>query len=104
MVDLTWLEFAGSLGFTVALVPQFVTTLRRKRANDMDVTFLLIVLLSSLVLLVYSLATRQYYFAASYVANLLVWSVVLYFRLRPGFGYREPREGDPLVPPPPPGR
>lgn len=104
MVDWHWLEFAGSLGFTVALVPQFVTTIRRRRANDMNLSFLLIVLLSSLVLLVYSIATRQFFFAASYVANLLVWSVVLYFRLRPGYGYREPLPGDPVRPPPPRGR
>lgn len=103
-MDWRWLEFAGSLGFTIALLPQFLRTIRRRRANDMDLTFLLIVLASSLVLLVYSLATRQYFFAASYVANLLVWSVVLYYRLRPGFGYREPRQGDPVWPTPPAGR
>jgi uncharacterized protein with PQ loop repeat len=88
--DWHWLEGLGSLGFTVALVPQFVRTLKRKRAKDVDVTFLVIVLVSSVVLLVYSFPTRQYYFAVSFAANLVVWGTVLYSRLYPQKPYLDP--------------
>jgi uncharacterized protein with PQ loop repeat len=90
VVDLRVLEAAGSLLFTVALVPQLVRTLQRKRAKDVDLTFLLIVLLASGILLGYSFATRQYWYAGSYVANLLVWSIVLYYRLWPAKPYIDP--------------
>lgn len=77
-------QFLGSLGFTLALVPQFIRTLRRKRAEDVDVSFLVLVLLASLFSLVFTVPTRLYYFSASFVANLIVWGTVLYYRLRPG--------------------
>lgn len=77
------LQFAGSLGLTVALVPQFFRTLRLGRAQDVDVYFLLLVWVASAILLVYSVMTDQVWFAASFVANLVVWGTVLYYRLRP---------------------
>lgn len=81
---LDWFQFLGSLAFTLALVPQFVRTLRRKRAEDVDVSFLVLVLLASVFSLVYTVPTRLYFFSGSFVANLIAWGTVLYYRLRPG--------------------
>ena len=83
MQFLDWLQFAGSFGFLVSLVPQLIRTVRRKRAEDVDVTFLVILLVSSVILLVYALRTGQEWFAVSYCGNLVVWGVVLYYRVRP---------------------
>lgn len=77
------LEPIGSVGFIVALVPQFYRTLKLGHANDVDVAFLLIVLLSSLVLLLWALIESTFYLAVSFGTNLLVWGTVLWYRLRP---------------------
>ena len=77
------LEPIGSVGFIVALVPQFYRTLKLGHANDVDVWFLLIVLASSLVLLLWAIVTTTFYLAVSFGANLVVWGTVLWYRLRP---------------------
>ena len=79
-----WLQLLGAIGFTVSLVPQLVRTWRRKRAEDIDVTFLVILLVSSLILVVFAVREGLWFFVGSYVANLVVWGIVLYYRLRPG--------------------
>ena len=78
---LVWL---GSAGFILCLMPQLVHTLRRRSAEDLSLAFLLLVLASSAVTMTYMLHQSEYVFAASQMANLVVWSTVLYFRLRPG--------------------
>lgn len=90
MVDPDILQATGSVLFAIALIPQLVRTLQRKRANDVDLTFLLIVLGASGILLAYSALTRQYWYVGSYTANLVVWSIVLYYRLRPAKPYIDP--------------
>jgi uncharacterized protein with PQ loop repeat len=78
-----WLNLLGSAGFVACLTPQLVRTLKLRRADDLSLAFLVLVLLSSLCILAYSLGRRNYIFAAAQVANLLVWGTVLAFKLRP---------------------
>lgn len=80
------LELTGSVGFTIALIPQFIRTIRLGRAKDVDVAFLVLVWGSSLIMLVYAMQTEQYWVAMSFGANLLVWGTVLFYRLRPRVG------------------
>lgn len=81
-----WLILAASVGFSVSLMPQLVRTLKRKRANDLSVPFLVLVLISSSCGMPYFLHTGEYIFAAAQGINLLVWGVVLYYRLWPAPG------------------
>jgi uncharacterized protein with PQ loop repeat len=78
-----WLQLLGSVGFIVSLAPQLVRTVRLRRAEDISPSFLIILLVSSFILLVYAALTNQWFFFASYSANILVWGTVLYFRFRP---------------------
>lgn len=80
------LIWAGSAGFIVCLLPQLWRTLSRRRANDMSLSFLLIVLLSSGLTLPYMLHVGEFVFAAAQAINLLVWGTVLYFKLFPAPG------------------
>lgn len=77
------LQALGSLLFLICLIPQFVRTLQRGRANDVSLGFLVLVLLGSLVLIPYSAHTGQWFFAASFAGNVVVWGTVLYYRLLP---------------------
>ncbi|HLE48392.1 MAG TPA: PQ-loop domain-containing transporter [Candidatus Thermoplasmatota archaeon] len=83
------LEPIGSVGFIVALVPQFYRTLKLGHANDVDVLFLLIVLASSVVLLLWAIIKGAPYLAVSFGANLVVWGTVLFYRLRPREGAKD---------------
>ena len=84
METLEIIQFVGAMGFVVSLAPQLVRTIRRKSANDVSLWYLVILLLSSVLLLYFALATGLVWFSVSYVANLVVWGTVLYFRVRPG--------------------
>jgi uncharacterized protein with PQ loop repeat len=81
-----WLILAASVGFTVSLMPQLFRTLKRRRANDLSVPFLVLVLVSSACGAPYFLHTGEFVFAAAQGVNLLVWGVVLYYRLWPAPG------------------
>lgn len=78
---LIWL---GSAGFIACLVPQFVRTVRRKRADDLSVPYLVLVLAASSCTLPYMLHQAEYVLAAAQFVNLVVWGTVFYYRLRPG--------------------
>ena len=78
------LNWAGSIGFILCLMPQLYRTLRRRSAEDLSVPFLLLVLVSSAATLPYMLHKRNFVFASAQTVNLLVWGTVLYFRLFPG--------------------
>jgi uncharacterized protein with PQ loop repeat len=80
---LEMLQLAGSAGFTIALVPQFFRTLKRRTAADVDLAFLFLVLAASVISLYYAIATDQIWFAISFGANLVVWGTVCYYRLWP---------------------
>ena len=83
-----WLNLVGSLGFVACLTPQLVRTVKLRRADDLSLLFLVLVLFSSVCILLYSLQRRNYVFAAAQAANLVVWGTVLYFKLRPKGGAR----------------
>ena len=78
-----WLNLLGSIGFVACLTPQLVRTLRLRRADDLSLAFLVLVLFSSVCVLLYSLQRENYVFAAAQVANLAVWGTVLVFKVRP---------------------
>lgn len=84
---LDWLIFIGGLFFTLALLPQAVRTVRRGRAEDLSVPFVLLVLGGSALTLAYWLIRHEpwvvYY---GFIANLLVWALVLWYRLFPREG------------------
>ncbi len=82
-----WLIFIGSTAFSVALVPQLARTLRLGRADDLSIPFVVLVIAASGITLIYWLIRGEnweVYFG--FLANLLVWGVVLWYRLfpRPG--------------------
>jgi uncharacterized protein with PQ loop repeat len=79
-----WLNLLGSIGFVACLTPQLIRTLRLRRADDLSLAFLVLVLFSSVCVLLYSTQRENYVFAAAQVANLAVWGTVLVFKLRPG--------------------
>lgn len=79
-----WLNLAGSAGFIACLTPQLVRTVRLRRADDLSLAFLLLVLASSVCILVYSVHRSNVAFAVAQGANLVVWGTVLWFKLRPG--------------------
>jgi hypothetical protein len=77
-------NWAASLGFSLALVPQLRRTLLLRRADDISRRFLVLVLASSAFMLTYMAHAGNWVFAVAQVMNLSVWSIVLYFRIRPG--------------------
>ena len=77
------LQAASAFLFIACLVPQALRTLRRRRAEDVSVGFLVLVLLGSLASFVYFIHTAKWFFVASFASNLVVWGGVLYFRLHP---------------------
>jgi uncharacterized protein with PQ loop repeat len=81
-----WLNILGSAGFVACLTPQLVRTLRLRRADDLSLAFLVLVLFSSVCVLLYSTQRENYIFAGAQVANLVVWGTVLYFKVRPKGG------------------
>lgn len=78
-----WLIWLGSAGFILCLMPQLWRTLHRRRADDLSLAFLLLVLVSSGTTLPYMLHQGEYVFAAAQAVNILVWGTVLYFKLFP---------------------
>lgn len=84
---------AGTLLFTVSLLPQLVRTLQLRRAEHISAGFLVMVLGASACNLVYFTHLGEYIAASGFIANLAVWSVVLFFRLKPG----EPRTERPTT-------
>jgi uncharacterized protein with PQ loop repeat len=78
-----WLNLLGSAGFVACLTPQLIRTVRLRRADDLSLAFLVLVLFSSVCVLLYSMQRENYVFAAAQLANLVVWGTVLYFKLRP---------------------
>lgn len=79
-----WLNLLGTIGFILCLMPQLARTLRRRRADDLSLPFLVLVLASSACILPYMLNEGNRVFAVAQAVNLLVWGTVLYFKLRPG--------------------
>lgn len=92
------LNWAASAGFTIALLPQLVRTLKRRRAQDISVPFASLVILSSACMLPYLFHGGNWVFAIAQGVNLIVWAVVLYFRLWPASGTV------PVPPPQPPAQ
>lgn len=78
------LIWIGSAGFILCLVPQLLRTLKRRSADDLSVSFLVLVLVSSGCTLPYMIHQKEYVFAVAQAVNLAVWGTVLYFRLWPG--------------------
>ncbi|MGB0653129.1 MAG: PQ-loop repeat-containing protein [Thermoplasmatota archaeon] len=77
------LIWAGTAAFTIALIPQLIRTVRLGRADDLSVSFVALILFASAATFTYW-AWHQHWVAASgFVANLLVWGVVFYYRLWP---------------------
>lgn len=73
--------------FTVALLPQAVRTVRLGRAEDMSVPFILLVLGGSVATLAYWLIeSADWVIYYGFIANILVWGLVLYYRLWPREG------------------
>jgi uncharacterized protein with PQ loop repeat len=85
METLEIIQFVGAMGFVVSLAPQLIRTVRRKSAYDVSLWFLIILLLSSALLFYFALASkpRLVWFAVSYFTNIVVWGIVLYYRVRP---------------------
>ena len=78
-----WLIWTGTGAFTVALIPQLVRTVQRGSANDLSIAFVALILFASACTLAYWLQHAEYVAAGGFVANLIVWSVVLRYRLWP---------------------
>lgn len=81
------LIWAGSILFTLALLPQGYRTVKLGRADDLSIPFILMVLAASGATLVYWLLhDMPFRVWFGFVANLAVWGLVLWYRLfpRPG--------------------
>lgn len=79
-------EYVALLGvilFNVSLVPQLIRTLQLRRAEDVSALFTITVLAASAVMMVYMYQERLWVAASGYWGNLVVWSIVLYYRLNP---------------------
>ncbi len=77
------LILTGTLLFSASLVPQLVRTVRLGRAEDISATFVSLVIVASTCNLVYFLHITEWIAASGFVANIIVWSIVLKYRLRP---------------------
>lgn len=78
-----WLNLIGSVGFILCLMPQLARTVRLRRADDLSILFLLLVLVSSTCILAYMLKRGNHIFATAQAANIVVWGTVLYYKLWP---------------------
>lgn len=78
------LNWAASAGFSLALMPQLIRTLKRRSAEDISRLFAGLILVSSMCMLVYMAHLGNWVFASAQATNLLVWGIVLYYRIRPG--------------------
>lgn len=78
------LNIAASIGFSVALIPQIARTLQRRRADDISIPFVLVILFSSSCMLPYMVYKQNWVFAGAQVMNLVGWGIVAFFRFWPG--------------------
>ncbi|MGB1697957.1 MAG: PQ-loop repeat-containing protein [Thermoplasmatota archaeon] len=79
-----YLILAGTTMFTVALIPQLVRTIRLGRAEDISIPFILLVVLASFANLTYFFVhVGDYIAGAGFIANIVVWSLVLWYRIYP---------------------
>ena len=85
------LNWLGTAGFIVCLLPQLVRTVRTRRADDISWGFLILVLLSSGSILPYMLHEGNYVFALAQAVNIVVWTVVLGCKI----GSRRPKSSPP---------
>jgi len=74
---------AGTILFTLALVPQLVRTVQLGRADDVSAWLVIFVILASVCNLTYFIHRTEWIAAAGFVVNLSVWPVVLWYRFRP---------------------
>lgn len=86
----SYVILAGTILFTVALVPQLVRTIQLGRAEDVSILFILTVIAASACNMTYFLHLGEWIAAAGFVANLTVWPIVLWYRLNP-----RPRQAPP---------
>lgn len=77
------LNIAASIGFSAALIPQIVRTLQRRRADDISLPFVLVILASSSCMLPYTIHIQNWVFAGAQVVNLLGWGIVGFYRIWP---------------------
>jgi uncharacterized protein with PQ loop repeat len=75
------LNWSATVGFILCLVPQLARTLRTRRADDISLPFLVLVLAASACMGAYSLHAGNPVFAVAQGANLVVWGLVLAVRL-----------------------
>lgn len=87
-VGIEWLVFLSGIGFTVALAPQLWRTIHLGRADDLSIPFIGIVVIASILAMTYFmlLDITGWFVYFGYAANILVWSIVMWYRLfpRPG--------------------
>lgn len=82
---------AGTILFNVSLIPQLVRTLQLKRADHISALFTVLILVASLCMMAYMFHIREWVAASGYVGNLIVWSIVLHYRLNPSDAGRQPK-------------
>lgn len=74
----------GTVGFTVALLPQVVRTMRLGRADDLSIPFILLVVGASGLTLAYWILHQQpLRVTFGFGANIVAWGLVLWYRLFP---------------------
>ncbi len=90
-----WLVILGTVGFTVALLPQLVRTLRLGRAEDISIPFILLVVAASILTFIYWVIRGEpWYVTSGFAANAIVWSIVLWYRVFPRPGALDPAPKD----------
>ncbi len=77
-------NWLATIGFILCLVPQLTRTLRTRRADDISLPFLVLVVISSSCMLVYMVHVHNFVFAAAQAVNIAVWGTVLAVRLGVG--------------------
>lgn len=85
-----YVSWLGTALFTIALVPQAVRTWRRKHAEDISIWFLVTVLAASVCMGLYMLSIPNVPASLGFVANIVVWGMVLWFRVYPQDGRVRP--------------
>ncbi len=90
-----WIIFVSGLAFSIALLPQLARTLKLGRADDFSLPFILIVIGASIMAMLYFVLTNPtgWFVYYGYIANIIVWFVVAWYRVfpRPGsMGHEAP--------------
>jgi uncharacterized protein with PQ loop repeat len=79
--------WVGTSLFTLALLPQLWRTVKLGRADDFSLPFIAMVVLASASTLIYWLIHEApFRIWGGFVANLMVWGLVLYYRIFPRLG------------------